>query len=149
LKFTDEPGSRYAQPGWRTVVAAVKGIAGRGVKRMTTKVRAVTVHQVPEQGTKTGERSFLHDLQKCGEMERPRLVLDCSQVRHMDQATIFLLLACLEEVMKRDGDVKLASLHPGAEETLRVAGVNRLFEMYATTAEAVHSFQRSPARVVA
>ena len=111
---------------------------------MSTRMRAVTVHQMPEQVTATEERSFLRDLQKDVETERPRLVLDCSRVQQMDNATIHLLLCCLEEVMKRNGDAKLASLPPGAQATLQVAGVHRLFEIYATTAEAVNSFREHP-----
>jgi anti-sigma B factor antagonist len=111
---------------------------------MSTGMRAVTVHQVPEQVTATGERSFLRNLQKDLETERPRLVLDCCRVQQIDNATIHLLLCCLEEVMKRNGDAKLASLPPGAQATLQVVGVNRLFEIYATTEEAVHSFRERP-----
>ena len=112
-----------------------------GTNQMSTSIRAVTVHEVPEQVTATEQRIFLRDLQKHVETERPRLVLDCSRVRQMDNATIHLLLRCLEEVMKRNGDAKLASLPAGAQATLQLAGANRLFEIYATTAEAVHSFR--------
>ena len=114
---------------------------------MPTSVRAVTVHRVPEEVTAIEERSFLRDLQQDVETERPRLVLDCSRVQRMDNATIHLLLCCLEEVMKRNGDAKLASLPPGAQATLRLTGVNRLFEIYATTAEAVNSFRKRPVSI--
>jgi anti-sigma B factor antagonist len=109
---------------------------------MILGMRAVTVHQVPEQVTASEERHFLRDFERRLETERPRVVLDCSRVREMDNATIHLLLSCLEEVMKRNGDVKLVSLRRGAELTLRLAGVDRLFEIFATPADAVHSFQR-------
>ena len=65
----------------------------------------------------------------------------------MDTATIHLLLSCLEEVMKCNGDIRLASLRPGAEAALRIAGVDRLFEMYATTEAAAQSFQQRPTSV--
>jgi anti-anti-sigma factor len=122
----------------------MKKLPKGGTIQMLARMRAVTVHQVPEQVTATEERSFLHDLQKDVETERPRLVLDCSRVQQMDNATIHLLLCSLEEVMKRNGDAKLASLPPGAQATLQLAGVNRLFEIYATTAEAVNSFRERP-----
>lgn len=109
---------------------------------MSIKMRTVTVHQIPEQVNPAEERAFLRNLQPHVETERPRLVLDCSRIREMDKATIHLLLSCLEEAMKRNGDVKLAALRPGAEASLRFGGVNRLFEIHATTADAVHSFQR-------
>jgi len=71
-------------------------------------MRAVTVHEVPDKVTAAAERRFLRELQTFVETERPRLVLDCSRVQQMDNATIHLLLSCLEEAMKRNGDVKLA-----------------------------------------
>ena len=112
---------------------------------MIIKMRAVTVHEVPEGVTAASERHFLRDLQAYVETERPRLVLDCSRVQEMDNATVHLILSCLEEAMKRNGDVKLAGLRPEAKATLQFAGVNRLFEMYATTTEAIQSFRHRPA----
>jgi anti-anti-sigma factor len=111
---------------------------------MTHRFRSVTVHQVPERVAAAEERSFLRDLQKYVETERPRLVLDCSKVQRMDDATAHLLLCCLEEGMKRNGDVKLASLTPIAESMLRSAGMSHLFEIYATIAAAVNSFHHYP-----
>ena len=109
---------------------------------MIIKMRAVTVHEVPEKVTAATERKFLRDLQQYVETERPRLVLDCSKVRQMDNPTIHLLLCCLEEAMKRNGDVKLAGVQPDAKATLQFAGVSRLFEVYTTVAEATQSFRQ-------
>lgn len=109
--------------------------------------REVRVHQVPDQVNATSERSFLRELQKCSETERPRFVLDCSRVRDMDIATIHLLLSSLEEVMKCNGDIRLAALHPASEEMLRLAGVNRLFEIYPTVDGAVRSYHQRPTSI--
>ena len=111
---------------------------------MSIRKRAIRVHQIPMQMTGRKERSFLRDLQRDAETERPRFVLDCSMVENMDYATISLLLSCLEEVMKCNGDIRLASLSPEAALALQIAGVNRLFETYATTESAVQSFQKRP-----
>jgi anti-sigma B factor antagonist len=111
---------------------------------MIIKMRAVTVHEVPEQVTAASEKKFLRELQTYVETERPRLVLDCSRVRQMDNDTMHLLLSCLEEAMKRNGDVKLAAVRAEAKASLLFAGVSRLFEVYATTAEATHSFRHRP-----
>jgi anti-anti-sigma regulatory factor len=62
----------------------------------------------------------------------------------MDYAMINLLLSCLEEVMKCNGDIRLASLRPAAKSVLEIAGVDRLFEMYSTAQEAVRSFEQRP-----
>jgi anti-sigma B factor antagonist len=108
---------------------------------MIVKIRAVTVHEVPESVTPAAERRFLRELQEYVETERPRLVLDCSLVREMENATIHLLLSCLEEAMKRNGDARLAGVSEEARAALDAAGVSHLFEIYPTTAEAVQSFR--------
>jgi anti-sigma B factor antagonist len=115
---------------------------------MTIRMRTVRVHQVPEKVTTFEERCFLRKLQNDVDVERPRFVLDCSMVRSVNMATLRLLLSCLEVAMKRNGDVRLASLPAGATESLRFAGVHRLFEMFPTTAEAVQSFHQRPASVL-
>lgn len=73
-------------------------------------------------------------------IDRPCIVLDCSTVREMDRFAIHMLLCCLEEAMKRDGDVKLARVTPSARQTLELMRVDRLFEIYDTETDAVNSF---------
>ena len=75
-------------------------------------------------------------------IDRPCIVLDCSQVRQMNRSAIHLLLCCLEEAMKRNGDVKLAGITAGSGRLLERTGVDRLFEMFDTNVEAVNSFRR-------
>jgi anti-anti-sigma factor len=111
---------------------------------MSIKKRSVKVYQIPGQITAFKERRFLRELHYHTEDDRPRFVLDCSMVQNMNRATISLLLSCLEEAMKCNGDVRLASLCFQAEAALRNAGVKHLFEIYATTESAVHSFHRRP-----
>ena len=108
---------------------------------MLIHMRAVTVHEIPAQVTAAEERDFLRNLQPFVETERPRLVLDCSRITRMDKTTAHLLLSCLEEAMKRNGDVKLASLSAEAKTSLHLAGLKRLFEIYPTTTDAVRSYQ--------
>jgi anti-anti-sigma factor len=112
---------------------------------MSIRKRSVRVQEVPEELTLASERSFLRELQKYAESERPRFVLDCSRVSDMNAGTLSLLLSSLEIVMKCNGDVRLASLQPDAEAALRSAGVSRLFEVYATIESAVHSFHQRAA----
>lgn len=111
---------------------------------MLITMRAVTVHEIPESVTASEERDFLNHLQQYVETERPRLVLDCSKIRRMDRSTMHLLLSCLEEAMKRNGDVRLASLSSESEAALQLAGLRRLFEIYPSAAEAIHSYQHRP-----
>jgi len=100
----------------------------------------VTVTQLPETVDMKRGRLFFKELESRMNVGRPCMVLDCSRVREMDRFAIHMLLCCLEEAMKRDGDVKLAAVSPSARQTLELTRVDRLFEIYDTEAQAVNSF---------
>jgi anti-sigma B factor antagonist len=105
----------------------------------------VVVMQVPEQFNAGAVQSFMEELGPLLDSNRPRIVLDCSQVRSMDSVGVEALLQCLEEALKRDGDLKLASLSPEAEVILELMRVARVFEAFQTSEEAVRSFNAIPA----
>jgi anti-anti-sigma regulatory factor len=77
-------------------------------------------------------------------MERPYLVVDCSNVAQMDNSRVHLLLCCLEEAMKRNGDVKLAGVPLMTEGVPGLTGTSRLFEIFDTTTDAINSFHQFP-----
>ena len=108
----------------------------------------VVVMQVPEVLNVKEVRNFMEELGPLLESNRPRIVLDCSQVRSMESAGVEMLLRCLEEVLKRDGDLKLASLSPEAEVILELMRVARVFETFHTCEDAVRSFNAIPAEAV-
>jgi len=105
----------------------------------------VIVMQLPEELKRQEVGPFLDELQPLLESDRPRVVLDCSQVRHMDSAGVEMLLHCIQEAMKRDGDLKLAAISPESAVILELMRVDRLFEIFNTPDEAVQSFQGLPA----
>jgi anti-anti-sigma regulatory factor len=111
---------------------------------MTIRKRPVAVMQLPEQFTKKEARNFTREVERSMNLTRPYLVLDCSNIRHLDNSVIHLLLRCLEEAMKRNGDVKLAGVPLTASAMLGPAGSNRLFEIFDTTSDAVNSFHQLP-----
>lgn len=100
----------------------------------------VIVMQVPEQLNAAEVGNFMQELGPLLESNRPRIVLDCSQVRSVDSAGVEMLLHCLEEALKRDGDLKLAALSPQADVILELMRVARVFEAFRTPEEAVRSF---------
>jgi len=108
----------------------------------------VVVMQVPEILNVKEVESFMQELGPLLESNRPRIVLDCSQVRLMESAGVEMLLRCLEEVLKRDGDLKLAALSPEAEVILELMRVARVFETFQTCEDAVRSFNAIPADAV-
>ena len=108
----------------------------------------VVIMQMPEHLNAGGVRTFMQELEPLLETHRPRIVFDCSQVRYMDSAGVEMMLHCLEEAMKRDGDLKLASLSPESEVVLELMRVARVFEAFSTSDEAVRSFNALPAEGV-
>lgn len=108
----------------------------------------VVVMQVPEVLNVKEVHNFMEDLGPLLDSNRPRVVLDCSQVRSMESAGVEMLLRCLEEVLKRDGDLKLAALSPEAEVILELMRVARVFEAFSTCEDAVRSFNAIPADAV-
>ena len=71
---------------------------------------------------------------------RPRIVLDCSKLRRIDCAGLRVLLRCLEEAMKRNGDVKLAAVSPAVAAILELTSADRLFEAFNDALAAVNSY---------
>ena len=107
---------------------------------MMSTNRPVVVMQVPECLSHSQVPVFFQELEPLLEPHRPRIVLDCSHVRGIDSTGIEMLLNCLEEAMKRDGDLKLAAVTPASAVILELMRVDRLFEVFDTCEEAASSF---------
>ena len=100
------------------------------------------VKEFPEVLNASQARVFLEEVQSYSYDDRAYFVLDCSNIGPMGGLSIQLMLCCLEEAMKRNGDVKLASVPAEARSRLKLIGVDRLFEIFDTNADAVNSFRR-------
>jgi anti-anti-sigma regulatory factor len=107
-------------------------------------MRAVAVKQLPETLNSRNGRLFLRELESFMNVDRPCIVFDCSKLHQIDRPAIHLLLCCLEEAMKRKGDVKLARIPARAKAMLELTGAIHLFEVFDTNADAVSSFRRHP-----
>ena len=69
-----------------------------------------------------------------------------SQVRHIDAAGIDVLLQCMREAVKHDGDLKLAALSPQAAVVLELTRTGRLFEIYENVDRRGEELQLLPAQ---
>ena len=98
------------------------------------------VKRMPERVNGRTARDFFRDVQPFLTTDRPQLVFDLSQVRQLDAAGVEMLLRCMSEAHKRDGDLKLAALSPEAAIVLELTRAERLFEIYETSTDAVRSF---------
>jgi anti-anti-sigma factor len=100
----------------------------------------VIIMELPELLKQPQVQSFVSDFQPLLEIDRPRVVLDCSKVQQIDSAGVEMLLHCLDEAMKRDGDLKLAAVSPASAIILELMRVDRLFEVFPSVDGAAASF---------
>lgn len=107
---------------------------------METNSRPVVVKRMPERVNARTAREFWNDVQPFVTADRPQLVFDLSPVVQLDAAGVDMLLRCMAEVHKRDGDLKLAALSEPAWVVLELTRTERLFEIYETAVDAVRSF---------
>lgn len=102
--------------------------------------RPVIVKRMPERINLQQAREFQREVEPLLRSDRPQVVFDFSGVRRMDAAGVDMLLHCMSEVMKHDGDLKLAALSAQAAVVLELTRADRLFELYDTVSDAVRSF---------
>ena len=102
--------------------------------------RPVIVKRLPNRLNLREARAFFREVLPILKTDRPQVVFDLSQVRKMDAAGVDMLLQCMAEAMKRDGDVKLAAVSPQAAVVLELTRTDRLFEIYDTSTDAARSF---------
>jgi anti-sigma B factor antagonist len=103
--------------------------------------RAVVVKHLPERVNAKQARDFVREMHCVLTSDRPQIVFDLSHVHYLDAAGVDMLLHCMAEVMKRDGDLKLAALSPQSAVVLEMTRTDRLFEIYQTASDAVRSFR--------
>ena len=110
-----------------------------------TSGRPVVVKRLPQRVSQHEARELLREIEPSLKDDHPSLVFDFTDVRHLDSAGIELLLHCMEEAMKRNGDLKFAAVPPAIGAILELTRVHRLFEIFDNAADAAESFYRFPA----
>jgi anti-anti-sigma regulatory factor len=109
-----------------------------------TTCRTVIVKDLPESVTMDHIPELCRELVPLAHGDWPCLVLDFSAVMELDRAGVELLLRTMEEVVKRNGDVKFAAVSPQIGLILELTRVDRLFEFFDKAADAVSSFTSFP-----
>jgi anti-sigma B factor antagonist len=97
-----------------TAVVAVSGrlVLGREVERMETLVKGLLAQ---------GARKFIFDL---------------ASLDYADSAGIGTFIACLGEIKKGGGEMRLAAVNARVGRLLRLTGVDHLLSMYPSVTEA-------------
>lgn len=111
---------------------------------MVLQKRMVTVKQLPPTFAGRQMLDFVCEIHSCLNVDRPCLVLDCSGLVQAAPEIIHMLLSCLEEAMKRNGDVRLTGVSSKMRTELQMAQADTLFAFYETNADAVASFYGRP-----
>jgi anti-anti-sigma factor len=109
-----------------------------------TASRRVIVKRLPENVGLPQAQEFAREVEPFLKDNHPCLVFDFSGVRYLDSAGIEMLLRCMEEAMKRNGDLKLAAIPPPIAIILKLTRVDCLFEIFDHAPDAVESFYRFP-----
>jgi anti-sigma B factor antagonist len=112
---------------------------------MTTK-RPIIVLELPEKLILGSAHLFFHEVEEFLKTDRPRLIFDFSRVTQVDSAGVEVLLNCMEEAMKRNGDLKLAAIAPGPAVVLELTKVDGIFEIFDNASDAAESFHQFPIR---
>jgi anti-sigma B factor antagonist len=122
----------------------LKSVNLKGKAKFMITKSPVIVLQLPEKLVLGRAQMFFHEVQEFLTADRPRLVFDFSEVKQIDSAGIELLLNCMEEAMKRNGDLKLAAIPPAPAVVLELTQVDRLFEIFENCSDAADSFHHFP-----
>lgn len=71
---------------------------------------------------------------------RVRLVLDLSDVDYMSSAGLREIVTALKSVKRASGDLRIAQPSDRVREVLAMSGLDTIFRIYETQAEAVESY---------
>jgi anti-sigma B factor antagonist len=69
------------------------------------------------------------------------LVVDMEKVEFLSSSGLRVLMASLNKLKHKDGDLKLAALQPFVKDVFFMTGANRFFSIYPSQEEAIKSLQ--------
>ena len=70
----------------------------------------------------------------------PKLLLSFENVDHLSSAALGTLITINNKVRQKDGQLRLANIDPQIYEVFAITKLNKLFQIYDTTDEAIKSF---------
>jgi anti-anti-sigma factor len=71
--------------------------------------------------------------------EKPRLVLDFSEVSHMSSSALGMLITLHKRVRENDGHLRLAGIQPAIYEVFVITRLNEIFDIDASREQAVQA----------
>ena len=108
---------------------------------MNSRSRTVSLRKLPNRIDPAQQGTLKKEFESCMAVDRPCVILDCSMLEQLDRPAIRFLLYRLEEAMKRNGDIRLAALHPELRATFTSFGLDKLFQVFDDVAGAEESYR--------
>lgn len=138
-------GRQNSQPKYlsETILVSVGSSTTTPHSEAAAEVLRVTIVRLPELVNERQQRGFLESFTKLTNVDRPLIVLDCSEIREANNVTMHLLLSCLEETIKHNGDVKLAGVNAEVFRSLQATRLDRLFAIFDKAIDAAESFSEA------
>jgi anti-sigma B factor antagonist len=73
-----------------------------------------------------------------------KVVLDLHRLRFMDSSGLGAFLSCLRKLNEKGGDLKLCGLSKPVRAIIELVRMHRIFDIHATSEEAVRAFAEAP-----
>ncbi|MCC7208439.1 MAG: STAS domain-containing protein [Anaerolineae bacterium] len=105
-----------------------------------SEMRRVTLIEVNGRVDSTNAGKLGEALNEQIDAGRNQIVLDLSSVEYISSAGLREMVAAAKRVRNSNGDLRIASPSPRVKEVLDLAGLNMVFQVFATQVEAVGSF---------
>jgi len=106
----------------------------------------VTVMQLPDLSDPTAHRSFLREIKEFMDRSRqPRLIVDLSRVGQIGPESIDLLLECVDQAERSDGEVSVAGASLETAVILELTQAASVLKMFPSVLEAANGSQREQA----
>jgi len=107
---------------------------------MFAQVADVSIFNPTGELDRADGRALVEKIRRFLESEWSKIVIDLSQVEHINYGVLGELWG-LAQAVGLAGGIKLANVNPHNRQILRLTGMDRRFETYDSVADAVLSFQ--------
>lgn len=108
----------------------------------TEKIQDVFVVRLQGSLDVAVQTALKEKLQEFAEKNDDDIVLDFTSVHFIDSSCLGALVALLKRIRERKGDIKIAHLSDDVRSIFQITRLDRVFEIFDTTDEAVTSFYR-------
>ncbi len=77
------------------------------------------------------------------DQDKKFLIVNMEKVEFLSSSGLRVLMASLNKVKHKDGDLRLAALQPFVRDVFFMTGANRFFSIYPSQEEAIKAFKRN------